>query len=288
MTLQTSGPITLAQIAAEFGGSPPHSLAEYYSGGIYVGSNIVGIPSSGVIKFSDFYGKSNIFAFEIHGNYGNADIYAIAIAYGWNGVSKVQCTIGSDGVVMSTNVGTAACYAVGSFPNGLLLINNGYIVGKGGNGGTNFGGFWTAGGPGSDAGIGLLLSTQTTINNNGVISGGGGGGGACGSPSSHATYWVQSGGGGGGAGYGLGGQCGAYAWGSDGTLTAGGAAGTGYAGRTGGAGGGLGTIGNVGSQGENGGGAGGAGGAAGNAIAGSGNIVSWGPNGLGTIYGAVL
>ena len=31
MTLPSSGAITIAQIAAEFGGVAPHSLSEYYS-----------------------------------------------------------------------------------------------------------------------------------------------------------------------------------------------------------------------------------------------------------------
>ena len=52
MALQTSGAISLANIASEFGGSPPHSLSEYYG----VAS---GIPSSGQISISQFFGKSN-------------------------------------------------------------------------------------------------------------------------------------------------------------------------------------------------------------------------------------
>jgi hypothetical protein len=51
MTLQSSGAISLSQIAAEFGGSTPHSLSEYYG----VSS---GVPSSGAIDFADFYGAS--------------------------------------------------------------------------------------------------------------------------------------------------------------------------------------------------------------------------------------
>jgi len=51
MTLQTSGAISLAQIATEFGGSAPHSLSEYYV-------SAVGLPSSGTISFNQFYGKS--------------------------------------------------------------------------------------------------------------------------------------------------------------------------------------------------------------------------------------
>ena len=33
MALPGSGTITIAQIAAEFGGDAPHSLSEYYRGG---------------------------------------------------------------------------------------------------------------------------------------------------------------------------------------------------------------------------------------------------------------
>ena len=50
MALQSSGQITLAQIASEFGGSAPHSLSEYYG-------KRSGIPASGQIQLgADFYG----------------------------------------------------------------------------------------------------------------------------------------------------------------------------------------------------------------------------------------
>ena len=52
MGLQSSGPISLLDIANEFGGSTPHSLSEYY--GVDVG-----IPSSGAISMSQFYDASN-------------------------------------------------------------------------------------------------------------------------------------------------------------------------------------------------------------------------------------
>ena len=52
MGLQTTGAISLNDIAGEFGGTTPHSLSEYY--GV-----ATGIPSSGTISFSQFYGKSN-------------------------------------------------------------------------------------------------------------------------------------------------------------------------------------------------------------------------------------
>lgn len=38
MTLQTSGAISLSQVQAEFGGSNPISMSEYYRGGSFVGT----------------------------------------------------------------------------------------------------------------------------------------------------------------------------------------------------------------------------------------------------------
>lgn len=52
MTLPASGPISLSQIAAEFGGTAPHSLSEYYG-------KAAGIPASGQISFSHFHGKTS-------------------------------------------------------------------------------------------------------------------------------------------------------------------------------------------------------------------------------------
>ena len=53
MGLQSSGQISLNNIATEYGGSQPHQLSEYYSKG--------NAPSSGEIQIAaDFYGTSNI------------------------------------------------------------------------------------------------------------------------------------------------------------------------------------------------------------------------------------
>jgi hypothetical protein len=51
MALPTSGPLSLNDIAGEFGGSVPHSLSEYYGAA-------TGIPTSGTISIGDFYGAS--------------------------------------------------------------------------------------------------------------------------------------------------------------------------------------------------------------------------------------
>jgi uncharacterized delta-60 repeat protein len=52
MGLQSNGSISLNDIAGEFGGSTPHSLNEYYGAAS-------GIPGSGQISFSNFYGASS-------------------------------------------------------------------------------------------------------------------------------------------------------------------------------------------------------------------------------------
>jgi len=63
MTLPSSGPLTLANIQTEFGGSNPISLSEYYAGGSYVPAGTSGtygaVPSSGTISIRNFYGTSN-------------------------------------------------------------------------------------------------------------------------------------------------------------------------------------------------------------------------------------
>jgi hypothetical protein len=64
MTIKTSGSLAFSEIQAEFGGSNPISLSEYYAGGAYVPAGTSGtngaVPSSGPISVSNFYGTSNI------------------------------------------------------------------------------------------------------------------------------------------------------------------------------------------------------------------------------------
>ena len=83
MTIKSfgSGSLSLSEIQAEFGGSNPISLSEYYAGAGLVNPGTVGypigagpspIPSSGDIRISDFYGAS-------------AEPSAVALAnYFWN------------------------------------------------------------------------------------------------------------------------------------------------------------------------------------------------------------
>jgi hypothetical protein len=56
--LQTSGPITLAQVQSEFGGAAPISLSEYYRNGPFTPdhSGNLAVPTGGTIRLSNFYG----------------------------------------------------------------------------------------------------------------------------------------------------------------------------------------------------------------------------------------
>jgi hypothetical protein len=61
MALPSSGVLTLNDIQTEFGGTNPIDLSEYYRGGGLVPDTAgnAGIPTSGVISVTDFYGAAN-------------------------------------------------------------------------------------------------------------------------------------------------------------------------------------------------------------------------------------
>lgn len=61
MAIKSSGTISLAgDIVAEFGGSAPHSLSEYYRNAGLVSSANTSVPTSGSVSFSDFYGTTAV------------------------------------------------------------------------------------------------------------------------------------------------------------------------------------------------------------------------------------
>ena len=181
MALQESGQISLADIQTEFGGSDPISMSEYYRGGSYVTDNNTGVPTSGLITLSDYYGSVRQFAFTISSNYSTPqNLATLATAAGWNGSDYLVAT--NDAIISSDTTGTAALTIDDSFPNGILLINTGYIVGMGGRGGNGGNGAQN----GFAGGAALSVSSSTSINNSGTIAGGGGGGGA-------GTQWAWNG-----------------------------------------------------------------------------------------------
>lgn len=73
MVLQSSGVIKFSEIQTEFGGTNPINLTEYYTSGY--SSGVTGIPASGQISISQFYGKAKIINYMLEGNVaGNMDV----------------------------------------------------------------------------------------------------------------------------------------------------------------------------------------------------------------------
>lgn len=311
MALPSSGSISLSQVNTELGLSSTAQISLNDS----AVRTLFG-KASGAIAMSDGYGKANNFALTISSNQTNANLRSLAVAAGWDQSTKVVATINSGVYIGSNTTGTPALTINGSFPGGVELVNNGFIVGMGGAGGRggdipfyNWDVAYTAGAAGSAGGGALSVSSAITITNNGTIGGGGGGGGGGGSFTYQSGYTVMgaSGSGGGGgrssaAANSSGGSSGTTSYGSvaagntggAGTSSAAGSGGASVSSGTGtngagGNGGGWGAAGATGGTSSNpsgpyGGRAGGGGGSAGYAVSGNSNI-TWATTGtrLGSI-----
>lgn len=193
MALQSSGGISLSDIQTEFGGTNPISMSEYYRGGSFVTDNNTGVPTSGAIDMGDFYGSTNQFSHTITSNQQEIDLSTYLTAQGWDGTAPVVVTIDT-GVYIWSDDNTVGGLTIPSSMNGLVTItNNGYIIGRGGDGGGQNGSA-TDGGP---ALVNNATGVTLTNASGAFIAGGGGGGGGGGSPVA---------GGGGGAGGGTGGN----------------------------------------------------------------------------------
>ena len=216
MAIPGSGPLTFPDIQTEYGGSNPISLGEYYRGGTYVPDSATTstIASSGALAMSGFYGTSNTQYFTIISNQTNLNLRSYVDGLGYNGLANVVVTINGGVWVYATTTSSPAL-TTGNFPRTLTIINNGYIVGKGGNGGTDY---YGVGNAGSGA---LLVQANVSITNNSYVAGGGGGGGG----GQYYYYngptylpFVGGGGGSGGGTGGAGGQSGSVAGGAGGSL----------------------------------------------------------------------
>lgn len=204
-------------IVAEFGGTAPHSLSEYYRGGGLVPNTPVNsaIPTSGQIAMGNFYGSANraTIPLTITSNTYNYDVFTNRGPTYIAGASDITVTVNPGVIVGSTSTGAFAMLVPSSFSPGdtVRIVNNGTIQGMGGAGGSGastpappgqFGAF--PGGGGGSGGSALYVNRPTTVTNNGVIAGGGGGGGGGGGivySIPKQSWSVSGGGGGGGAGF---------------------------------------------------------------------------------------
>jgi len=104
MALPSSGILKISDIAAEFGGSAPHALSEYYRGGSLVPnvSQNNGVPTSGAISISDFYGATNYVPLSILGN----TTWATGSTSSTTSSQSVSVPSGTKSVVIMGGIGT--------------------------------------------------------------------------------------------------------------------------------------------------------------------------------------
>ena len=232
MTIKASAspnpPLKFSEIEAEFGAQSPRSLGTYrYSqtvNGLTFNGIDDGVPTTGQIKFSDFFGKSlNIVVdcfsgggdeFRINAKnnrWNNNDIVIINPSTVSKKESGTKITIRVNKKFGSNKSGTDRCaLRTGSWNNPAALIvdlgSSARVLGAGGNGGRGADGISNNGQRGGDGSSGLGIEHQGTVINlrNGAIiragfAGGGGGGG--GRETSKNDRRAGGGGGGGGAGF---------------------------------------------------------------------------------------
>ena len=156
MTMPSSGPLNMG------GTTSPVSVASELALGLTttISMNqtnvrtLAGVSTTGGTSWSmnSLYGKSNLFTFSI-GTQANANLRSLAVAAGWNTVSPVEATVSSFSYIYSSSTASPALTIDGSWPGGVTLVNNGYIMGQGGGGGVTVGGAGAAGGVAISLGV---------------------------------------------------------------------------------------------------------------------------------------
>lgn len=169
--------------------------------------------ASGRIALRDGYGKSNRvpITITIASNTTNYTLNTAAVSGYTAGKTDVTFVVNSGIYLYSTSTATPAL-TVSAFTAGdtVTIVNSGYIIGMGGDGGHGGGCGTIAGTAGYSGGPAIQLGFNVNITNNSYIAGGGGGGGG-----TNGVDGVRYGGGGGGAGGGNGGGGGSCFDGSD-------------------------------------------------------------------------
>lgn len=165
---------------------------------------LAGVGGSGTtISMNDLRGKSNRVAisYTFSSSTANASLNVSAIGGYIAGKSDITVTINGGVYLYATSTANAGLTLTGGTTGDTLtLVNNGFIMGKGGNAGGSTVASATPSVTPQAGGTALSLGFNASITNNSYIGGGGGGGGGAGW--NYNNTWA---GGGGGAGGGDGG-----------------------------------------------------------------------------------
>lgn len=311
MTLNSSGPISLAgttagqSIELENGGNGTTQISLNDT----AVRTLAGVPSGAITMPTNFWGKSNraSISYTFTTSTADASLNVTSIGGYVAGKSDITIYVNPSVYLWASSTGSLGLNIVGGTSgDALTIVNQGYIMGCGGNGG-NGTPIATPSPSGGGGGPALSLSLNTTINNtygNAYIGGGGGGGGAGGGGNFKGNPVDVAAGGGGGAGGGYGGNAynlgnpnggGIGSYGANGSTVSGLSSGPSYGGGAGGGGGapllngagggrifpGSGGAGGVYTSGGGGGNGGSAnsGGGAGNTAGGGGGGGGWGASG---------
>ena len=180
MALQSSGPISASQIRNEFAGVIQVSFSKYFRhaeptdglevfSGTYTSANNSGVPTSGAIKFSDFYSKYWEVMFKV-GSVNVIEDANTSTLFGNYWGTNVPKRLKNNGTIGATSTGNAALTVSASVSGSIVIVNNGNIQGAGGAAGA-------IGADGGNGGNAIFLSSSCSITNTGTIYAGGGFGG---------------------------------------------------------------------------------------------------------------
>jgi hypothetical protein len=197
MALNGSGPISLAggtagqSIALELGLGTTTTISLNQT----AVRTLAGVASGAITMPTDFYGKSNraILSFTFTSNTTNAALNVNTISGYLSGTSDITVTVNSGVYLYATTAGNYGLNLTGATTGDTVtLVNNGYIIGFGGPGGSTGVGVKNGAnaGPAFNVGTGINITVNNT-NASAFIAGGGGGG---------ASGNNNNGAGGGGAG----------------------------------------------------------------------------------------
>ena len=181
--MPVSDPPTFSSVRNEFsskGMGIANSLYAYRRGGGIVPETLTQIgygTEQSPLKLSQFAGVNGIWTATVTTNQANFNFYNWAVANGYPGSGPAQIIVAPGVYIYGDNFGYNS---TGTFPAMLYIINKGYIIGYGGQGGysfTNYKNQVTSAYPTAGM-VALQLNCDTTIDNtSGYIGGGGGGAG---------------------------------------------------------------------------------------------------------------